>query len=736
MVLKYIMSLFTAILLAGVITHTATADLGEGHWVHHEKQGPAERIYAVFPGLDSEPYTLWAATYNSLHAYDGKYWKKFTGNQQGMVEHVPFFRDSSGRFYFERNGTLFIFDNGIITAVNDTELKAPIVGADNGDGTVYFGSYNINRSGLYRFDGENIEKLDTMRIKSLAFDNDGKLWATGLDPDTGSTVLVMRDNGTWQDHTAEIADILPVNKGDMTVQPAPDGTLWLSSRDGHGICHDGIWETWTEENPNGVGPLFLEFDTSGTVWGYDYGNLYRLDPDNRWSIMFEPQVGPVNRADFLADDGQGHIITIDDNLLYYLEADDWLELPNPYDMASDVVSCVMYDKNGKLFCGHEVSNRETTNPEDRGNMGVSVYDGDHWENYTQQNGIHLNNLYLMRMIFDDEIVAYTDFGLKTFDGDNWYAFADTLKGEDDFIRDIFEDPAGPLWISTNTGLLEYYDSPDVPSYKTHVFPQGISQKKQFYQINIDPDGNLYMLADYGVLVTYDKEEEWITHQGSSLYTKDIAIEDDGLLWAARATSISYWDPVREWQDVVQVEEGWLAEIDDEGRVWGSGYGATGYYEDGEWNTIDILTPHASSSLAVSGDGRYALNSFDIDLSGDAGHRERTAFYGIWEFVPGSVSVENKPEPLTVLEATAYPNPFNPSTTIQFTLPEAAKTTLSIYNISGQKVATIAHNYYSAGVHTARWNALTDNGDRCSSGIYLYRIQTPYANKSGKIVLMR
>jgi len=344
----------------------------------------------------------------------------------------------------------------------------------------------------------------------------------------------------------------------------------------------------------------------------------------------------------------------------------------------------------------------------------------------------------MRIIFGDEIVAYTDFGLKTYDGNTWNAFADTLKGEDDFIRDILDDPSGPIWISTNTGLLEYYHSSDVPSYTTHVFPQGISQKKQFYHLSLDPDGELIMLADYGAIITYDLEDEWLVHQGStgSLYTKDIAVEDDGTLWAARANNISWWDSIRGWQDVADVTEGSLVQIDDAGRVWGSGYGATGYYEDGEWHTIDILNPHASSSFTVNGNGGYALNSFDIDIYGDPGHMERTDSYGIWEFVPGPVSVEEEPEPLPVLESTAYPNPFNPSTTIQFSLPKAAETTLSVYNISGQKVATIAHDYYSAGIHSVRWDAMTDSGNQCSSGIYLYRIQTQYADTSGKIVLMR
>ena len=64
----------------------------------------------------------------------------------------------------------------------------------------------------------------------------------------------------------------------------------------------------------------------------------------------------------------------------------------------------------------------------------------------------------------------------------------------------------------------------------------------------------------------------------------------------------------------------------------------------------------------------------------------------------------------------YPNPFNASTRINYQLPEASQVTLEVYNLLGQKVATLLNGHEEAGYHTVNWDA-----SQYSSGIYLYRL---------------
>lgn len=84
----------------------------------------------------------------------------------------------------------------------------------------------------------------------------------------------------------------------------------------------------------------------------------------------------------------------------------------------------------------------------------------------------------------------------------------------------------------------------------------------------------------------------------------------------------------------------------------------------------------------------------------------------------------------------YPNPFNPETTISFGLTEAGYTTLSIYNIAGQKIATLVQDELSAGTHNITWNGTTSNGANVASGMYFYRLQSGDYTMTNKMVLMK
>lgn len=84
----------------------------------------------------------------------------------------------------------------------------------------------------------------------------------------------------------------------------------------------------------------------------------------------------------------------------------------------------------------------------------------------------------------------------------------------------------------------------------------------------------------------------------------------------------------------------------------------------------------------------------------------------------------------------YPNPFNPKTDIQFSLPEYSHVLIEIYNINGQKVATIADDDYDAGIHTVTWESKDSYGTEVSSGIYLYRIVAGNFADTKKMVLIK
>ena len=86
----------------------------------------------------------------------------------------------------------------------------------------------------------------------------------------------------------------------------------------------------------------------------------------------------------------------------------------------------------------------------------------------------------------------------------------------------------------------------------------------------------------------------------------------------------------------------------------------------------------------------------------------------------SLSLQTRPEAFSL--ADNFPNPFNPATTIQYALPQAADVELTVYNVVGQPVRRLVAEHQSAGRYAVEWDATNDSGHSLSSGMYFYRLQ--------------
>jgi hypothetical protein len=96
----------------------------------------------------------------------------------------------------------------------------------------------------------------------------------------------------------------------------------------------------------------------------------------------------------------------------------------------------------------------------------------------------------------------------------------------------------------------------------------------------------------------------------------------------------------------------------------------------------------------------------------------------------------KQEPESQTTATSdfvevFPNPANPATTISYSLSSPSKVNLTIYNISGQKVATLVDGPVSSGVHAVKFD-----GSRYGSGLYFFRFASDKFTKTGKMLLLK
>ena len=90
-----------------------------------------------------------------------------------------------------------------------------------------------------------------------------------------------------------------------------------------------------------------------------------------------------------------------------------------------------------------------------------------------------------------------------------------------------------------------------------------------------------------------------------------------------------------------------------------------------------------------------------------------------------------PIPAVYRLSQAYPNPFNPVTTISFALPDETKVTLEVYNINGKLINTLYSGIKSAGNHNIEWNA-----SGLPSGVYFVKLDAGEFTQTQKLMLVK
>ncbi len=134
-------------------------------------------------------------------------------------------------------------------------------------------------------------------------------------------------------------------------------------------------------------------------------------------------------------------------------------------------------------------------------------------------------------------------------------------------------------------------------------------------------------------------------------------------------------------------------------------------------TTDTLGVLATTLSISSNDPDESLIEVSINITLLGTH------YGV--DIPESYRLQN-----------CYPNPFNPTTTIRYDLPEAATVRLTVYDIIGRTVAQLMDEPTQAGYHSIVWRGKDDAGRDVPSGIYIARMITPEYTKSIKMVLLK
>jgi hypothetical protein len=241
----------------------------------------------------------------------------------------------------------------------------------------------------------------------------------------------------------------------------------------------------------------------------------------------------------------------------------------------------------------------------------------------------------------------------------------------------------------------------------------------FRAIWVGPGNKVYVAGDYGYIVHYYNSSFWLvmnTYTNENLH--DIwgyQIEPVAALLQSFSTSV----------DESGITIRWLLSELDEGTRF----------------RITRTSLHESFALLIDEDPDLdredlSFTYVDVNVEPGGGYEyliECSSAAG-WHtlFESGIISM---PEVRLALLPN-YPNPFNPSTTITYSMPTHSQVTICIFDVAGNIVRTILNAEQPPGRYTIHWNGLNDRGHRVASGTYFCRLTAGKQSLSRKMLLMR
>ena len=178
------------------------------------------------------------------------------------------------------------------------------------------------------------------------------------------------------------------------------------------------------------------------------------------------------------------------------------------------------------------------------------------------------------------------------------------------------------------------------------------------------------------------------------------------------------------------ESGWIIDVNDSGLVVGLVHGIGQPIPAGE-GLLTQLTWNGGTFQQISG----TISITDLEVSGYFG-LEMSSEVGDPLEVEASLSTEDS----KILESyrvhAAYPNPFNPSTTIHYNIEKDQTIAINVYDTMGRVVKNLFYGKQRKGYHELQWLADNNKGDLIGSGVYFYTIESEDWHKTEKIILLK
>jgi hypothetical protein len=481
----------------------------------------------------------------------------------------------------------------------------------------------------------------------------------------------------------------------------------------------------------------------------EYNNVYVLtlnyslikydsNGDELWNVTYEDSTGGETAVDFAIDDDNNIYVTGHKNGI-----DSW----------SDIVT-VKYDSNGN-------------------HLWDIVYQSPSWADVSESVGLAIdssNNVYITGFsYYSTESTGYSRCVTIKYNSngdEEWISIYEPVY--DNWVQPsaIVVDNSGLVYITggdgTKSGQIINYNNFVTISYDT----DGLMQWDVFYygnqygwatgkDISLDLDNNVIITGDCWepegheiVTIKYNNNGNliWDSH----LVTQSYSFTPDHIAIDSGNNSIVTCNGFHEYQIVKYDQSGnelWVVNtikpedlaIDQEDNIYVTGYFDIFGNYDYDYSTVKY-TPEGTQEWLIQYNGVDDYSDYSkaiaLDNSGNvyiSGKCYSQNFDVSCVTIKYSQTTSVNQGTYVILEnrLSNYPNPFNPSTTISFSIQSNSNIELSVFNTKGQITKTLANNTFTKGSHSVIWNGEDNNNKQVSSGVYYYKLSI-----NGKIESMK
>jgi len=372
--------------------------------------------------------------------------------------------------------------------------------------------------------------------------------------------------------------------------------------------------------------------------------------------------------------------------------------------------------------------------------GLAKFDGSNWIVYnTSNSGLPFNYVHQVKIDLDDNKWIATDGGgLAKFDGTNWTVYNTSNSGlPHNYVYTLDIEDNNTIWAGTYGGGLAKFDGTNWTVYNT--LNSQLPHNNVHY-LKLDNLGNKWVgMRNEGGLAKFDGANWEIYNTSNSGLTYNwglsLGIDDLGNKWigtyggglcvykAGGVLPVEFSAfTCRLVGEKVQLSWQTISEINNYGFEIQRSFGSTSSWEvigfvpgNGNSNSPKDYSFTDNINLPLTHIISYRLKQIDND--------------GQFKFSE-VVEIEKNTVDKILLDQN-FPNPFNPATTIRFSLPERSFLNLSIYSLTGEKISELLNEVVESGSNEVLFDAAS-----LASGVYFYVLKSPQLTISKKMIFAK